>query len=830
MGRKFNILSVLIVSIILWLTVSAIELHGQLPPGIPRGDIVVVTAKELGRIPNPEWGNVWVPGVPSGVTYIFEPFYYYNETESNPEKVLIPCLAAGLPEYSSDYKKLRIRIKEGIYWSDGVEFTAYDVVFTIKLINKTDGFAGTSFWRRWLKDIYAEGKYTFVIELKSPNPRFHLMQFTEIMAAGSLRIMPKHIWERVEDPIRFPFFPPVSTGPYKLKDYDPNGYWFLFERREDWYRSGIGKTFGKPKPKYVLRVYYGPTEKELIAQAKHELDFMEVDVKLLRQALAQNPYAAGYRIGWPIIRIDAGGHGPAYNCAKYPFNITDVRWALTLAINITEVDIVLFEGRAGICTFDAVSNPFIRKIFLDLYLPWLRNFTLPDGYKPFDETIPYRIAEWAKAQGYEIVGDIRDLIGDGWWKYDPKKAAELLEKHGFRRDANGMWRLPDGTPWRINMIASADHPLLSVLIFGVADQWRKFGIDLVVETLPAALMTRRWQLGDFDVAVVCPVAVQTADIWRHYESFHKMYYKPLGEVATGAQNRWVSNEFSELLDRLAAIPPFTPESIRLGFEAITVLIKEMPWTNLFFGSKALIVDNYVWTNWPLYPTNWYWEMLYWNPVWTQVMFVYIRPTGNVPSSELYIEYTKVWFIKDVSSFIGVDGVSYGPYKIGDTATLPKDDAERLVVEGLASYTPPTYLYVTVYAEKDIPAFRGVDGRNYGPYRPGDAMVIPKDDADRLVAEGLATYTPAEITEIAKSLSDILVKISNIETSLSGLTSSIRRELSSSISSLENSITSLKNSVDSLSSQIPSITTTTMAMNAVTIILVIVAIIIVLRKK
>jgi len=761
--RRYYLLLFSMGFLALWLPLSSTIVYGQLPPGIPRGDLIVVTARELGRVPNPEWGNVWVPGIPSGITYIFEPFYYYNETEYRLEKLLIPCLAAGLPEYSDDYRKLRIRVKDGIYWSDGVEFTAEDVVFTIKLINRTDGFSGTSFWRTWLKNIYAEDKYTFVIELKAPNPRFHLLQFTEIMAAGSLRIMPKHIWERVEDPLKFPFFPPVSTGPYKLKDYDPNGYWFLFERREDWYRTGIGKTFGKPKPKYVLRVYLGTTEKELITQARHELDFMEVDVKLLKQAFAQNPYAACYRLGWPVIRIDAGGHGPTYNCAKYPFNMTDVRWALTLAINITEVDITLFEGRAGLCSFDALSNPFVRGVFKDLYLPWLRNFTLPDGYKPFDETIPDRLAEWARLQGYEIVGDPRDLIGDGWWKYDIEEASKLLKKHGFYRDEQGRWHLPDGTLWKINMVASADHPLLSVLIFGVADQWRKFGIDVTVETVPAAVMSRRWQLGDFDVAVVCPVAVQTPDIWRHYQSFHKMYYKPLGEVATGCQNRWVNDEFSVLLDRMAGIPPFTPESVRLGFEAITILIREMPFTNLFLGSKALIVDNYVWTNWPVYERNWYWEMLYWNPVWTQVMFVYLRPTGNVPSSELYMEYVTVWFVRDVPSFVGVDGAKYGPYSIGDRATIPRDDADRLVGEGLASLTPPVYTYVTVYAKVDIQQFRGVDGKTYGPYKAGDAMIIPREDADRLLSEGKATTTATipGIDEIIRGVSSIRDSIAEL---------------------------------------------------------------------
>lgn len=296
-------------------------------------------------------------------------------------------------------------------------------------------------------------------------------------------------------------------------------------------------------------------------------------------------------------------------------------------------------------------------------------------------------AEWARLQGYEVIGDPRDLIGDGWWRYDVEEASKLLEKHGFYKDEQGRWHLPDGTLWKINMVASADHPLLSVLIFGVADQWRKFGIDVTVETVPAAVMSKRWQLGDFDVAVVCPIAVQTPDIWRHYQGYHKMYYKPLGQVATGCQNRWVNDEFSALLDKMVEIPPFTPEAIRLGFEAITILIRDMPFTNLFLGSKALIVDNYVWTNWPVYETNWYWEMLYWNPVWAQVMFVYLKPTGNVPSSELYMEYVTVWFVRDVPSFIGVDGAKYGPYSIGDRATIPKDDADRLLAEGKATTTP-----------------------------------------------------------------------------------------------------------------------------------------------
>mgnify|MGYP000424442451 CR=1 FL=1 len=689
MSRNFPCLIVLL--LISMITISYIgnmrPTSAQLPPGIPRGDLVIVTQREAGRVQNPEWGNIWIPGAHVGILIVFEPMYYYNVSEPRIERRLIPCLAAAPPEYMDNYTKVRIRLKEGIYWSDGVEFTAEDVVFTIKLINNTEGFSQTSFWRRWLKDVYTEDKYTFVIELKSPNPRFHMFVFTQIMAAGPMHIMPKHIWEKVEDPLKFAFFPPVGTGPYKLKDYDPNGYWFLFERRDDWYRTGIGKTFGKPKPKYVLRIYYGGPEKELLAFTKHELDIADVSTELVDTALKQNPYGSGYMRSFPNVRLGTGGHGPVYNCGKYPYNITDVRWALTLAINVTELDITLFSGRSMICSFDALSNPYVRHIFEPLYLPWLRNFTLPDGYKPFDETIPYKLAKWAKSQGYEVAGDPVKVFGPGWWRYDPEEAAKLLEKHGFYRDEQGKWHLPDGTPWKIVVVGSSTHPVISKVIYGVAEQWRKFGIDVEAEAIPTGQAVKRYQVGDYDVYVACPAACQTIDIWRHYQSHHKMYYKPIGEIATGCQSRWVNDEFSEIMDKLALMPPGTPESIKLGVEAIKILLKEMPFASYYIGSKAIVVDNYVWTNWPIRDVKWYWDLQYWAPVWWQVILVYLRPTGNVPSSELTVEYTDVWITANVSRFVGVDGKTYGPYKRGDYVTLPKDDAERLIAEGLASRTP-----------------------------------------------------------------------------------------------------------------------------------------------
>jgi peptide/nickel transport system substrate-binding protein len=81
----------------------------------------------------------------------------------------------------------------------------------------------------WVERAYAETKYTVVVELKSPYPKFHSFSSTWGGITGTY-IMPKHIFENVENPVSYKFFPPIGTGPYILRDYDPSGYWFLWER------------------------------------------------------------------------------------------------------------------------------------------------------------------------------------------------------------------------------------------------------------------------------------------------------------------------------------------------------------------------------------------------------------------------------------------------------------------------------------------------------------------------------------------------------------------------------------------------------------------------
>ena len=612
------------------LTPRASEAHPQLPPGILRGDIIIFRGPFRSAVPDdmnilkPANPNLAVSGSP-----IFEPLWYLNVTAMR----LVPMLAAAPPEYSEDFKMMRIKVRPGVYWNDGVEFTAEDIAFTIMLFKNTTGLTYSAYIQRWVEKAYVEDKYTVVIELKEPNPKFH-MTFTNVLGLSGLIIVPKHVWEG-KDPLKFTFNPPVGTGPYVLDSYDPEGYWALFRRRDDWERSATGRVLGKPKPKYLLRVHYKPDDpKQVIAISRHELDITELTTELWETAKSANPYILSFWRTFPYAwQNGICDHGPCFNLAKYPYNITDVRWALTLAINITEVNIMALNAMGRIATFRSLSVPYLQVHYESLLLPWIKEFTLSDGYKPFDPTVPQKLAKYVESKGYELAADPVRIWGPGWWKYDPEEAAKLLKAHGFYKDEAGRWHLPSGELWTLDLVIPAFHPLASRLGFATAEQWRKFGIDVKDEALEGGMFWPRWQTGDFDVIVMWPFCSAHVDTWQWWQGFHKRYVVPLGKVATSNQIRWSNDRVSELLDELAMLTPEDPRVIEIVAEIVKESFKDMPVINYFLGSKLIVFDTYVWTNWPT-GDNWYWEHSYWNPMWCLPILVKLKPTGNVPTTEI----------------------------------------------------------------------------------------------------------------------------------------------------------------------------------------------------
>lgn len=138
-----------------------------------------------------------------------------------------PWLASSY-SYSTDLTQLTFKLRSGVKWSDGQDFTSADVKFTFDLMKAHPGLDQSSVWAI-LKSVDAPDSSTVVFTLLHPDS-------TALFRVGDqVYIVPQHIWSTISgDPVKFANDQnPVGTGPYKLTSfsadlvtYDVNpSYW-----------------------------------------------------------------------------------------------------------------------------------------------------------------------------------------------------------------------------------------------------------------------------------------------------------------------------------------------------------------------------------------------------------------------------------------------------------------------------------------------------------------------------------------------------------------------------------------------------------------------------
>jgi peptide/nickel transport system substrate-binding protein len=601
--------------------------------GLPRNEMVIADIL-TGRVGTPSNFNNWVgwKWQDRGMqTLANEPLWSVDFATGK----IVSELATGDPIYNDTFTELTIPLREGVAWDDGVPFTAADVVFTVETLIKFDGFNAHTAMVDDVESVSAPDDYTVVFKLKQSNSRFHT-RFLDRW--GCTWIMPKHIFEKVEDPVTFEFNPFVGTGPYKLHSVDPNGYWTIWEKRADWDKSPTGILYGEPKPKYIVYQYFANEGAKILAQLTHQADVLNtLSADGLKAVLAQSKTSRAYQPAFPwVVNNDPCITGIAFNTTKAPYDNRDVRWALLLAIDIVEHMGIAVDGTGTLSPVHIPSLGTYPENFIKPMQQWLSDFTLDLGngetFKPYEPDAPKREADYAIARGYVFPDDpayIEKAFGIGWYKYAPDVAEKLLLKNGFSKDKDGKWLLPDGTPWKIRCLTSADtvtHNYRNCM--AATQQWKKFGID--AEVYPSESRADLYNTGDFEVSGDWPAQEPWGagpDLYRVLNHWNSAYVKPIGEVAAGHPGRWSSPEMDAVIKKLRETDPADAEAvIAVGIEGLKIAVTEMPGIPTYGYIGFLSWDQYYWTNWPGSENPYTQPYTHWGPF--KFMTPFLEPTGN----------------------------------------------------------------------------------------------------------------------------------------------------------------------------------------------------------
>ena len=158
------------------------------------------------------------------LSYIFDTLMWKDESG------LIPYLAEDY-SVSEDGLTYTFQLRKGVSFTDGTPFTAEDVKFTFDYM-KEHPYKWVSV--SMVEEASVVDEHTVEIKLnKTYNPFLSDV-------AGSLPILPKHIWENVTEPETFTEpEAAISTGPFILENYDSAAGPYTLKANEDYFYGDV---------------------------------------------------------------------------------------------------------------------------------------------------------------------------------------------------------------------------------------------------------------------------------------------------------------------------------------------------------------------------------------------------------------------------------------------------------------------------------------------------------------------------------------------------------------------------------------------------------------
>lgn len=501
----------------------------------------------------------------TGWNFLYEPLYFY--AAHRPKDNFIPWIATGPPQFNEDFTEVTIKIRDGVTWSDGVPWTAADIVFTIEMLkNGPKGLRFRTDMRTWVDQVTLVDEHTVHIKLTAPNPRFIFSYFTHNFENG-IPIVPKHIWEG-KDPLTFANLDiekgwPVVSGPYRVVHSSPQQR--ILDRTDNWWAARVGF---REMPK-VERLIFLPAMEESKRVANIILNNVDCCLDLrpqnVRTVLDRNPNITtwtgdkppyGYLDWWPI--------SLGFNVLEPPFDDPEIRWAVNYAINRDQIIEVGWK-KSGSPTLLPLPD-----------FPPMREFT----------------------------GSVEHLLKKyPVGTYDPAKTAEIMVRKGWQRDDDGFWT-KDGERFKIVVeIFTFFQDFTPVLI----EQLRAAGFEASFRmtsdsgTRMAQGVARTFITGN---------GGSVRDPYFTLRLYHSRFVQPTGTAGEYFW-RWKNENFDAIVDQMGRTAPDDPKLKALFVEAMDIWLKELPAIPLVQWYHRIPHNQTYWRNWPS-ADNPYVNTAYWH--------------------------------------------------------------------------------------------------------------------------------------------------------------------------------------------------------------------------
>lgn len=506
-----------------------------------------------------------------------------------------------------------VRLRDDLDWSDGEHFNADDVIFTLDTYfgqRESLTWWGVNRITNYVSDYEKIDDYT--VRMDTFNPAYDFSTVLGVYTWGSaFNIVPEHIFSQVENISEFRNTIPVTLGPYVVKEFDPNGFWQLWELREDWERSAWGFLDDDGyMPQYILYKDYGPEETRSLSFVQNAYDvdtFMSPDG--IKAAQARNSNITTFSPQLPYHNMDdACSYGILLNMQKAPLDDLAVRWALALSIDLKSVGINALSGEFKASPLPMVDTQILRPIYFDPNQPFLRDLELSDGYKPFDEGFAADLAANLRAIGTDesqipqTAEDLSVAFGVGWWNHDPAEAESLLLSAGFSKNDAGNYVKPDGEEWVLDFVIPGDwNKVMQRVGFSVADSWRKAGLQVNVRQVDNAEFGVVQNTNSQREAILqwtnCIFNANYLNAWQSVRVAN-VQAGGASDPNSGNVYQWASESVDGLIDDATQLETTAEEFYAIGRQILQEFVTDMAYINMMNIPTTIPTNETYFKNWP----------------------------------------------------------------------------------------------------------------------------------------------------------------------------------------------------------------------------------------
>ena len=372
------------------------------------------------------------------IPYIFEPLLIYDYDEVK----LKPWLAESY-EISEDGLEITFRLRDDIYFSDGMPVTTDDIIFTYKtIINPKVDAANVANQYIDVEKVVKIDDRTVKFFMKRP----YFKSLENLSFTWSIGILPKHIYQ-FDDAEDFNKHRsnPVGSGPYVFEKWNV-GREVVLRRNENYWGR-------RPKLKKIIYKFIPNPVACVQALRSGEVDIVipepEQFADLVRdEEFNKKFYCLSYWTPWTPFYYIGWNQDTAF------FADRRVRLAMTHIINREQIVSQLLEGYGQIVTGSFYING-----------------------PQYDSSIEP-------------------------WPYDLNKARELLDEAGWRdTDGDGI-RDKNGVAFRFKFMYSNSSALYNRLARLLKDEAAKVGIEVIPEPCEWSILIGRLNDRKFESMVM----------------------------------------------------------------------------------------------------------------------------------------------------------------------------------------------------------------------------------------------------------------------------------------------------------------------------------------